>query len=31
MSQDILELSAPPQGERIAYGADSLQFGELRF
>jgi acetyl esterase/lipase len=30
MSQDILELPAPPQGERIAYGAAAFQFGELR-
>ena len=30
MSQDILQLPLPPQGERIAYGSDPLQFGELR-
>ena len=30
MSQDILQLPPPPPGERIAYGRDPLQFGELR-
>lgn len=29
-SEDILMLPAPPAGARIAYGADPLQFGELR-
>src|SRR5215470_5496557 len=30
MSQDILQLPPQPPGERIAYGSDPLQFGELR-
>jgi len=30
MSQDILRLPPPPAGERVPYGQDSLQFGELR-
>ena len=30
MSQDILQLPPPPPGERIPYGSDPLQFGELR-
>ncbi len=30
MSQNILQLALPPQGERIAYGSDPFQFGELR-
>src|SRR5215831_7399122 len=32
MSQptDILQLPLPSRGERLAYGADPLQFGELR-
>jgi acetyl esterase/lipase len=28
--QDILRVPLPPPGERIAYGSDALQFGELR-
>ncbi|WP_181305098.1 S9 family peptidase [Rufibacter sp. XAAS-G3-1] len=28
--QDLLKLPAPAAGKRIAYGPDSLQFGELR-
>ena len=30
MSQDILRIPPPPPGERIAYGSDPLQFGDLR-
>jgi len=30
MSQNILQLPAPAPGERIAYGSDPFQFGELR-
>src|SRR5580765_8107527 len=30
MWQDILQLPLPRPGERIAFGLDSLQFGELR-
>ena len=29
-TQDLLKLQAPPADQRIAYGADPLQFGELR-
>jgi acetyl esterase/lipase len=30
MSQSILQLDPPPPGERLAYGPDPNQFGELR-
>lgn len=30
VSGDILSLAAPPAGERIAYGSDPLQFGDVR-
>ena len=30
MSEDILDLPAPPAHARIPYGADPLQFGDLR-
>lgn len=29
-TQDLLKLQAPPADQRIAYGGDPLQFGELR-
>ncbi len=28
--QDLMQLPTPPAGQRISYGPDSLQFGELR-